>query len=39
MRSVAGEMQTEFALPLLTVRTDDGYDPGLEAILDLVVSP
>ena len=38
MRSVADEMQTEFALPLLTVRTDDGYAPGLDAILDFVVT-
>ena len=38
MRSVAGEMQTEFAVPLLTVRTDDGYTPNLDAILDFALT-
>ena len=33
MRSVAHEMQTDFDLPTLTVHTDNGYTPDLEAIL------
>jgi predicted kinase len=36
MRSLAGRMRTEFDLPALAVRTDDGYDPGLDAILAFV---
>jgi predicted kinase len=38
MRSVARRMRTEFDLPVLAVRTDDGYDPGLETILAFVTT-
>ena len=38
MRFVAEEMQTEFDLPLLPVRTDDGYDPGLDELVEFVVT-
>jgi predicted kinase len=38
MRSVTREMRTDFELPLLRVTTDDGYDPGLEHIIDFVAS-
>lgn len=31
-------MQTEFDLPLLAVRTDDGYDPSLPSIVDWIVA-
>jgi hypothetical protein len=34
---VRNGMQNEFALPTLTVRTDDGYDPQLPEILDWIV--
>jgi hypothetical protein len=30
-------MQTEFDLPTLVVRTDDGYDPHLDGIVDWIV--
>jgi predicted kinase len=36
MASVARRMRTEFDLPVLRVRTDDGYEPALEAILAFV---
>ncbi|HEV7763012.1 MAG TPA: AAA family ATPase [Acidimicrobiales bacterium] len=36
MRAVAREMRTEFDLPMLRVNTDDGYDPGLDHIVDFV---
>jgi predicted kinase len=39
MRSVAREMRTDVDLPLLTVRTDDGYEPGLDAVLEFVTQP
>lgn len=38
MRSVAAQMRTDFDLPVLTVRTDDGYDPELEVILAFVIT-
>jgi hypothetical protein len=38
MRSVAAQMRTDFDLPVLTVRTDDGYDPELEVILAFVTT-
>lgn len=34
---VRDEMVHEFDLPLLSVRTDDGYEPSLDAIADWVV--
>jgi predicted kinase len=37
MRSVAGEMRTDFDLPILRVNTDDGYEPGLDGIIDFVI--
>ncbi len=37
MRSVTDEMQTDFDLPVLKVDTDDGYDPGLDLIIDFLV--
>jgi hypothetical protein len=39
MRSVVDEMRTDFGIPTLRVNTDDGYQPGLDAILDFVVAP
>ena len=33
MAQVAREMQRTFDLPVLRVRTDDGYDPDLEAVM------
>lgn len=38
MRSVIREMRTEFDLPVLTVRTDDGYAPALKAIVHFVIT-
>ncbi len=38
MRSVAREMRTDFGLPTLSVNTDDGYEPGLDAIVDFVIT-
>jgi hypothetical protein len=32
-------MRTDFDLPLLRVNTDDGYDPGLDDIVDFVTRP
>jgi hypothetical protein len=34
---VRENMQTEFDLPTLPVRTDDGYDPPLDEIIDWIV--
>ena len=34
MQAVTREMRTEFDLPVLEVRTDDGFDPDLERIID-----
>jgi predicted kinase len=34
---VATTMQTEFAVPTLHVRTNDGYDPRLETVIEWVV--
>jgi hypothetical protein len=39
MRSIAREMRTEFDVPVLSVRTDDGYEPRLDAVLDFVTRP
>jgi predicted kinase len=37
MRRVAEQMRTDFGpLPTLTVRTDDGYDPALDAVVEFV---
>ncbi len=30
-------MRTDFDVPTLTVRTDDGYDPTIEAVVDFVI--
>jgi predicted kinase len=38
MLLVSRDMRTDFDLPLLRVNTDDGYDPGLESIIDYVTS-
>jgi hypothetical protein len=38
MRSVANEMRVDFGLPTLRVNTDDGYEPGLDAIVDFVIT-
>ena len=38
MRAVTGEMRRDLRLPTLRVATDDGYEPGLDAIVDFVVS-
>ena len=38
MRSVVREMRTDFGLPTLSVNTDDGYEPGLDAIVDFVIT-
>jgi predicted kinase len=37
MRSVTDDMQTDFELPVLTVNTDGGYEPGLDVIIDFLV--
>jgi predicted kinase len=37
MRSVSNDMQTDFDLPVLKVNTDDGYEPGLDLVIDFVV--
>ena len=37
MRSVTGQMQTDFDLPVLEVNTDDGYEPGLDRIIDFLI--
>jgi hypothetical protein len=37
MRSVSDDMQTDFDLPVLKVNTDDGYEPGLDLVIDFVV--
>jgi predicted kinase len=36
MRSVTDAMQVDLGLPTLRVHTDDGYEPGLDAIVDFV---
>jgi predicted kinase len=38
MRSVADAMRVDFRLPTLMVNTDDGYEPGLDAIVDFVIT-
>jgi hypothetical protein len=38
MRSVAGAMRVDFGVPTLRVRTDDGYEPGLDAIVDFAIT-
>lgn len=38
MKSVIGEMQTEFDVPTMHVNTDRGYEPGLDRIIDFVVA-
>ena len=38
MRSVANTMRVDFGLPTLRVNTDDGYEPGLDAIVDFVIT-
>ncbi len=35
---VRAGMRTDFNLPLLTVRTDDGYDPPLAQVVDWVIN-
>ncbi len=37
MRSVTDEMRTDFDLPVLPVDTDEGYEPGLDVIIDFIV--
>jgi hypothetical protein len=37
MRSVTDQMQTDFDLPVLEVNTDDGYEPGLDVIIDFLI--
>jgi predicted kinase len=36
-RSVTGDMRTDFEVPVLRVNTDDGYEPGLDAVIDFLV--
>lgn len=38
MESVVGDMRTDFDVPILQVATDHGYQPGLDQIIDSVVS-
>jgi predicted kinase len=38
MRSVAKAMRVDFGLPTLRVNTDDGYEPGLDGIVDFVTT-
>ena len=38
MESVVDDMRTEFDVPMLQVATDHGYQPGLDEIIDFVVS-
>jgi predicted kinase len=38
MESVVDEMRTDFDVPMLQVRTDHGYTPSLDQIIDFVVS-
>ena len=35
--TVRAGMTLDLELPALTVRTDDGYDPGLDQIIDWVI--
>jgi len=37
MRSVTDEMKTDFQLPVLEVDTNEGYEPGLDVIIEFVV--
>jgi len=37
MRAVTDDMRTDFDLPVLEVNTDDGYEPGLDAVIDFLV--
>jgi predicted kinase len=37
MRSVAREMRRDFDLPVMSVNTDDGYNPDMGQIVDFVV--
>jgi hypothetical protein len=32
MRSVAGDIRTDFDLPIMTVNTDDGFEPALHGL-------
>ena len=36
--SIRDRMQSSFDLPMLTVATDDGYDPSLPDIVDWVIA-
>ena len=36
MRSVVVEMRTDFALPVLDVDTNEGYEPDLDVIIDVI---
>jgi predicted kinase len=38
MRSVGKAMRVDFGLPTLRVNTDDGYEPGLDGIVDFVTT-
>ncbi|HKE77324.1 MAG TPA: AAA family ATPase [Acidimicrobiales bacterium] len=38
MGSVAGAMRVDLGLPTLRVATDDGYEPGLDAIVEFAVA-
>jgi predicted kinase len=38
MRSVAKAMRVDFGLPTLRVNTDDGYEPGLDDIVEFVTT-
>lgn len=38
MRQVTADMRTRFDLPVLQVTTDDGYDPGLDRIIEFATS-
>lgn len=38
MESVVGDMRTDFDVPMLQVATDQKYQPGLDQIIDFVVS-
>lgn len=38
MELVVDDMRTDFDIPMLQVATDHGYQPGLDQIIDFVVS-
>jgi hypothetical protein len=38
MESVVDDMSTDFDVPVLPVATDQGYQPGLDRIIDFVVN-